>query len=103
MLISHFAFIKIAFNIEENVKTRTMTFVSKNANLNCISRYNISNDLDILVLEISSNVKNFMIFNIYNEKSQDEDQKYIVERKLATIDISEKAIICEDFNAHYSR
>ena len=42
-----------------------------------------------------------MIFNIYNEKSQDENQKYTMERKLTTINISEKAIICEDFNAHY--
>ena len=66
--ILHFAFIKIAFNTEHNVKTRTMIFVSKNANLNYISRYNISNDFNIQMLNISSNVENFKIFNIYNEK-----------------------------------
>ena len=54
------------------------------------------------MLNISSNVEDFMIFNIYNEKSQDENQKYTVERTLTLIDILEKAIICEDFNAHHS-
>ena len=61
------AFIKIAFNTEQNVKAQTMTFVSKNAMLNCTPRYDISNDSDIQVLDISSNVKNFIIFNVYNE------------------------------------
>ena len=97
--ISHFAFIKIAFNIEQNVKARTMTFVSKNAKLNYFSRYNILNHSNIQMLNISSNVKNFIIFNVYNEKYQDENQSYAVERKLTSIDIPEKAFICEDFNA----
>ena len=78
------------------------TFVSKSANLNCTSRYNISNDSDIQVLNILSNIENFMIFNIYNEKCQNENQEYTIERKLTSIDISEKAIICGDFNAHHS-
>ena len=43
-----------------------------------------------------------MIFNIYNEKNQEEDQKYTIERKLIVLDIFEKAIICEDFNTHHS-
>ena len=43
-----------------------------------------------------------MIFNIYNEKSQNENREYSIERKLTSIDISEKKIICEDFNAHHS-
>ena len=43
-----------------------------------------------------------MIFNIYNEKSQGENQDYTVERKLTSIDIPEKAIICGDFNIHHS-
>ena len=79
-----------------------MTFVSKNEILNCTFKYDISNDLNIQMLNLLLNVENFMIFNIYNEKSQDEDQKYKVERKLTSIDISEKLIICENFNAHHS-
>ena len=100
--ISHPAFIKITFNTEQNVKARTITFGSKNAKLNCTPRYHISNDSDIQVLDISSNVENFIIFNVYNEKSHDKNQNYTVEQKLTSIDISEKAIICEDFNAHHS-
>ena len=54
------------------------------------------------MLDISSNVENFMIFNIYNENFRDENQSYTIERKLTSIDISEKTIICEDLNAHHS-
>ena len=52
-----------------------MTFISMNLNLNinCTSKYDISNDLNIQMLDILSNVENFMIFNIYNEKNQEED------------------------------
>ena len=38
--------------------------------------------------------------NVYNEKNQGENQKYTIERKLISLDISKKAIICENFNAH---
>ena len=78
-----------------------MTFISKEVNLNCTSRYDISNDSNFQMLNIASNIENFTIFNIYNEKIQDENREYTVERKLTFIDISEKTIICEDFNAHY--
>ena len=43
-----------------------------------------------------------MIFNIYNEKNQEENQKYTIEQKLIFLDIFEKAIICENFNVHHS-
>ena len=79
-----------------------MTFISKNSNTSCTSKYDISNDSNIQILNISSNVENFMIFNIYNEKNQKEDQEYTIERKLIFLNIFEKAIICEDFNAHHS-
>ena len=58
-----------------------MTFISKNSNINCISKYDISNDSNIQILDILSNIENFMIFNIYNEKNQEEDQEYTIERK----------------------
>ena len=54
------------------------------------------------MLDISSNVENFMIFNIYDEKNQEKNQKYTIERKLILLDIFEKAIIYEGFNAHHS-
>ena len=73
--ISHSAFTKIAFNNDNqvNFKACIMTFISKNSNMNYTSRYNISNDSNIQMLDILSSVKNFMIFNIYNEKNQEED------------------------------
>ena len=43
-----------------------------------------------------------MVFNIYNEKNHEEDQKYTIERKLILVDILEKEFICEDCNAHHS-
>ena len=79
-----------------------MTFISKKANLNYTLRDDISNDSDKRMLNISSNIEYFTIFNIYNEKSQDEYREYTVERKLTFIDISETTIIYEYFNAHYS-
>ena len=54
------------------------------------------------MLDISSNVENFIIFNVYNEKSQGQNQDFTVKRKLTSIDIPEKAIICGDFNAQHS-
>ena len=46
---------------QSKIQAQTMTFVSKNAKLNCISKYDISNDLNIQMLNISSNVENFII------------------------------------------
>ena len=54
------------------------------------------------MLDILSNGQNFKIFDIYIEKNQEKDQEYTIERKLIFLDILEKAIICEEFNAHYS-
>ena len=89
-------------NEQENFKARIMAFISKNPNLNCTSRYDISNGSNIQVLEISSSIENFIIFNIYNGKSQDEIQEYTIEQKSTSINIFEKAIIREELNAHHS-
>ena len=78
-----------------------MTFISKNADLNYNSRYNISNDSNIQMLNILSNIENFMIFIINDEKSPDKNRKYTIKRKITSTDISKKASICEGFNAHY--
>ena len=78
-----------------------MTFISKNLKINCTARYDISNDSNIQMLNISLAINNFMIVNIYNEKNQKEDQKYTIERKLFFLKIFKKAIICKDFNAHH--
>jgi len=50
--------------------------------------------------------KEILLFNIYNEKSQnaDNEQLYTIERKLAKVMLNseQKVIIIEDFNAHHS-
>jgi len=47
-----------------------------------------------------------LLFNIYNEKSQNADNKqlYMIERELAKVMLNseQKVIIVEDFNAHHS-
>jgi len=51
--------------------------------------------------------KGILLFNIYNEKSQnaDDEQLYTIERELANIKLNseQKVIIAEDFNAHHNR
>jgi len=50
--------------------------------------------------------KRILLFNIYNEKSQNADNKqlYIIKRELANIKLNseQKVVIAEDFNAHHS-
>jgi hypothetical protein len=50
--------------------------------------------------------KEILLFNIYNEKSQNADDKqlYTIERELANIKLNseQKVIIAEDFNTHHS-
>jgi len=50
--------------------------------------------------------KEILLFNIYNEKSQnaDDEQSYMIERELAKVmlNFKQKVIIVEDFNAHHS-
>jgi hypothetical protein len=50
--------------------------------------------------------KRILLFNIYNEKSQnaDDEQLYTIERELANIKLNseQKVIIAEDFNAHHN-
>jgi len=50
--------------------------------------------------------KEILLFNIYNEKSQNADNKqlYMIERELAKVMLNseQKVIIVEDFNAHHS-
>jgi len=50
--------------------------------------------------------KRILLFNIYNEKLQNADNKqlYMIERELAKVMLNskQKVIIVEDFNAHHS-
>ena len=49
------------------------------------------------------NLKKFLLLNIYNEKSlQENSSEYTVERALNQIKSTQRTLLCEDLNAHHS-
>ncbi len=89
----------------ETPKQRIVTFVSKKFIFFVTSRSNLCLNTNIQILNISkTNIENFTVFNVYNKKSQkSSSEKYTIERKLTTINLTKNSIICEDFNAHHQR
>ena len=83
LTVSHSAFTSIIPVTE--LRSRVITFILKaNCNLKFTSRSDILTDNDLQALSISmSNLKEFLLLNIYNEKSlQEKSSKYTVERAL---------------------
>ncbi len=106
--ISHSSFIYIKSNVQ-NTCVRVLIFVAKNAKkFTCTSRSNIVNSEDMQAISIANNKiqRRILLFNIYNEKSQnaDDEQLYMIERELAKVMLNseQKVIIIEDFNAHHN-
>ncbi len=106
--ISHSSFICIKSNVQ-NTHVRVLIFVAKNAKkFTCTSRSDIVNSEDMQAISIVNNKiqREILLFNIYNEKSQnaDDKQSYTIERELAKVmlNFKQKVIIFEDFNAHHS-
>ncbi len=105
--ISHSSFICIKSNIQ-NARVRVLIFVAKSAKkFTCTSRSDIVNSEDMQAILIANDkIQNkILLFNIYNEKSQnaDDEQLYTIERELAKVKLNseQKIIIAEDFNAHH--
>ncbi len=106
--ISHPSFTCIKPNVQ-NTRARVLIFVAKNAKkFTCTSRSDIVNSEDMQAVSIANNKiqREILLFNIYNEKSQNADNKqlYTIERELAKVMLNseQKVIIVEDFNAHHS-
>ncbi len=106
--ISHSSFICIKSNVQ-NTCVRILIFVAKNIKkFTCTSRLDIVNSEDMQAISIVNNKiqKKILLFNIYNEKSQnaDNEQLYMIERELAKVMLNseQKVIIIEDFNVHHS-
>jgi len=106
--ISHSSFICIKSNVQ-NTCVKILIFITKNTKkFTCTSRSNIVNSEDMQAILIVNNKiqREILLFNIYNEKSQNADNKqlYMIERELAKIKLNseQKVIIVEDFNAHHS-
>ncbi len=106
--ILHSSFICIKSNVQ-NIHVRVLIFVAKNTKkFTCTSRSDIVNSEDMQAISIVNNKiqKRILLFNIYNEKSQNADNKqlYMIERELAKVMLNseQKVIIVKDFNAHHS-
>ncbi len=101
--ISHSTFNRILSEQEEIHKQRVMIFVSKSFNFSITSRSNLCSNTTIQILNISeTNIENFTIVNVYNEKCQkSSSDEYTIERKLRTIKLTNNSIVCDDFNAHH--
>ncbi len=106
--ILHSSFICIKSNVQ-NIHVRVLIFVVNNTKkFTCTSRSDIVNSEDMQAISIINNKiqKRILLFNIYNEKSQnaDDEQLYMIERELAKVMLSseQKVIIIKDFNAHHS-
>ncbi len=105
--ISHSSFICIKSNVQ-NTRVRVLIFVAKNAKkFTCTSRSDIVNSEDMQAISIANNKiqREILLFNIYNEKSQnaDDEQLYMIEWELAKVMLnSEQKVIIKDFNVHHS-
>ncbi len=103
--ISHSAFNRILLEQEfnETHKQRVIIFAFKSFKFSITPRSNLCSNTNIQILNISeTNIQNFIVLNIYNEKSQKSNSNdYTIERKLQTIDLTRNSIICDDFNAHH--
>jgi len=106
--ISHSSFICIKSNIQ-NACIRVLIFVAKNTKkFTCTSKSDIVNNKDMQAILITNNKtqREILLFNIYNEKSQnaDDEQLYMIEQELANVKLNseQKVIIAEDFNVHHS-
>jgi hypothetical protein len=93
----------------QNACVRILIFVAKNVKkFICTSRSDIVNSEDMQAILIANNKiqREILLFNIYNEKSQnaENEQLYTIERELANIKLNseQKVVIAEDFNAHHS-
>ena len=95
--VSHSAFTSIMPVTE--LRSRVITFISKaNCNLKCTLRSDISTDNNLQALSISMlNLKVFLLLNIYNEKSlQENSSEYTVKRALNQIKSTQRTLLCED-------
>ncbi len=91
------------FEQKEIHKQKIMTFVFKSFKSLITSRSNLCSNTNIQILNISkTNIEDFTILNVYNEKSQKSNSdEYTIEKKLKTIELIKNSFICDDFNAHH--
>jgi hypothetical protein len=84
--VSHLAYINILPSRKEGIRPRIAIFTRKNTPYSYTARPNISNDSDILILQVSGpEISPFQLINIYNKKGLEENQKWTIKRNLESI------------------
>src|SRR6266511_3031725 len=87
-----------------DVRPRVTIFAKKDLIHQFCYRSDLCKDSDIIILDIlNSEILDFQIMNVYNEKSLKENcNDWILNRILSHIKPQKYSIICGDFNAHHS-
>ena len=86
-----------------DVRPRVAVFVKKDLIHQFRYRSDLYKDSNIIILDIlNSEIPDFQIMNVYNEKSLKENcNDWILNRILSHIKPQKYLIICGDFNAHH--
>jgi len=100
-LISHPSFSPIFPKSPPNLRPRTLIYVARTCTAQVSLREDISDDPDVLAVDIKDQGTSFLLLNIYNEKDQGESSQHTVERRLTRVHLDQPAIVCGDFNAHH--
>src|SRR5450432_2078784 len=81
--VSHPAYIGILPPRKEGIRSRVVIFARKNTPYSYTTRPDISNDLNILILQVSDpGISSFQLINIYNEKDLKKNQEWTIKRSL---------------------
>src|SRR5207244_6871026 len=104
---SNAAYYRILPQMPTHSTATVAIYTKKQSCFNFCQFTNEINNPDILIVQISGpGIQSFKLFNVYNEKREIADQAnsrnlWTVERALRIAIISNRAIICGDFNAHH--
>jgi len=86
-----------------DIRPRVAIFAKKDLIHQFCYRSDLCKDSDIIILDfLNSEIPDFQIMNVYNEKSLKENcNDWILNRILSYIKLQKYSIICGDFNAHH--
>jgi hypothetical protein len=74
--VFYLTYINILPSRKEGIQPRVAIFTRKNTPYSYTARPDISNDLDILILQVSGpEISSFQLINIYNKKGLGENQE----------------------------